>query len=80
MVLKKQLTKYYFISRISSCLSDWNDRSISELSNLALENKLLLHVDACIGGFLLSYLKKCNYNIPLFDFNLDGVSSFCRLT
>ena len=48
---------------------------ISELSILALENKLLLHVDACIGGFLLSYLKKCNYNIPLFDFNLDGVSS-----
>lgn len=48
---------------------------ISELSNLALENKLLLHVDACIGGFLLSYLKKSNYNIPLFDFNLDGVSS-----
>ena len=48
---------------------------ISELSNLALEYKLLLHVDACIGGFLLSYLKKCNYNIPLFDFNLDGVSS-----
>ena len=48
---------------------------ISKLSNLALENKLLLHVDACIGGFLLSFLKKCNYNIPLFDFNLDGVSS-----
>ena len=48
---------------------------ISELSILALENKLLLHVDACIGGFLLSYLKKCNYNIPPFDFNLDGVSS-----
>ena len=48
---------------------------ISELSNLALENKLLLHVDACIGGFLLSYLKKCNYKIPLYDFNLDGVSS-----
>ena len=48
---------------------------ISELSILALENKLLLHIDACIGGFLLSYLKKCNYNIPPFDFNLDGVSS-----
>ena len=48
---------------------------ISELSILALENKLLLHVDACIGGFLLSFLKKCNYNIPPFDFNLDGVSS-----
>ena len=36
---------------------------ISELSNLALENKLLLHVDACIGGFLLSFLKKCKSGI-----------------
>ena len=48
---------------------------IEKLSELALKNNLLLHVDACIGGFLLSYLKKCDYNIPLFDFNLDGVSS-----
>ena len=40
-----------------------------------MENNLLLHVDACIGGFLLSHLKKCNYEIPVFDFGLDGVSS-----
>jgi glutamate/tyrosine decarboxylase-like PLP-dependent enzyme len=48
---------------------------IDKLSKLALENNLLLHVDACIGGFLLSHLKKCNYEIPVFDFGLDGVSS-----
>jgi glutamate/tyrosine decarboxylase-like PLP-dependent enzyme len=48
---------------------------ISHLSELAIKNNLLLHVDACIGGFLLSYLKKLDYNIPSFDFSLEGVTS-----
>jgi glutamate/tyrosine decarboxylase-like PLP-dependent enzyme len=48
---------------------------IDELSDLAVKNNLLLHVDACIGGFLLSYLKRIGYNIPLFDFSLVGVTS-----
>ena len=48
---------------------------IQKLSDLAINNNLLLHVDACIGGFLLSFLKKLNYDIPPFDFSLEGVSS-----
>ena len=48
---------------------------IESLSKLALENKILLHVDACIGGFLLAYLKKKGDDIPLFDFKLRGVTS-----
>ena len=48
---------------------------IEKLSELALKHNLFLHVDACIGGFLLSYLKKLGYNIPEFDFKLKGVSS-----
>ena len=48
---------------------------IESLSKLALENKILLHVDACIGGFLLAYLKKIGDDIPLFDFKLSGVTS-----
>ena len=48
---------------------------IDKLSQLALKNNLLLHVDACIGGFLLSHLKKIKHEIPVFDFDLDGVSS-----
>ena len=48
---------------------------IESLSKLALENKILLHVDACIGGFLLAYLKKIGNDIPLFDFKLSGVTS-----
>ena len=34
-----------------------------------------MHVDACIGGFFLSYLKKLNYSIPSFNFDLKGVTS-----
>ena len=48
---------------------------IEKLSELALKYHLLLHVDACIGGFFLSYLKKLNYSIPLFNFDLKGVTS-----
>ena len=33
---------------------------IEELSKLALKHDLLLHVDACIGGFMLPFLKKLN--------------------
>ena len=48
---------------------------IEKLSELALKYHLLLHVDACIGGFFLSYLKKLNYSIPSFNFDLKGVTS-----
>ena len=48
---------------------------IEELSKLALKHDLLLHVDACIGGFMLPFLKKLGIKIPTFDFSLDGVSS-----
>ena len=48
---------------------------IKSLSKLATDNGLLFHVDACIGGFLLAYLKKIGKDIPSFDFKLSGVTS-----
>ena len=48
---------------------------IEELSNLALANDLLLHVDCCIGGFMLPFMNKLGYNLPVFDFKLKGVTS-----
>ncbi|MEM7036809.1 MAG: aspartate aminotransferase family protein [Bacteroidota bacterium] len=48
---------------------------IRDLSDLALENNLLLHVDACIGGFMLPFARKLGYAIPDFDFALPGVTS-----
>jgi len=49
--------------------------SIGELSNLALENDLYLHVDAAFGGFVLPFLGNLGYAPLDFDFKLSGVCS-----
>jgi sphinganine-1-phosphate aldolase len=48
---------------------------IEELSDLALRKGVGLHVDNCLGGFLLSYMAKLGiFNQP-FDFEVPGVTS-----
>ncbi len=48
---------------------------ISELSDLAVEHGLGLHVDGCLGGFILPFGESLGYDIPAFDFRLPGVTS-----
>jgi tyrosine decarboxylase/aspartate 1-decarboxylase len=48
---------------------------ISELSEIALNNGIYLHVDASFGGFVLPFMKDLGYNVPDFDFSLKGVCS-----
>lgn len=48
---------------------------IPALGRLAIEHGLLLHVDGCIGGFLLPYFKSFGADIVDFDLNVPGVTS-----
>ncbi len=48
---------------------------IRALSDIALEKDIWLHVDACIGGFVLPFLRELGEEIPPFDFTLEGVKS-----
>lgn len=48
---------------------------IAALGQLAQEHGLLLHVDGCIGGFLLPYFKRFGAQVPDFDFSVPGVTS-----
>jgi sphinganine-1-phosphate aldolase len=48
---------------------------IAELSALALDRDVGLHVDGCLGGFLLPFGEELGYPIPTFDFRLPGVTS-----
>ncbi len=48
---------------------------IELLSEIALEKKLYLHVDAAFGGFVLPFLKELGYPIKKFDFSIEGVNS-----
>ncbi len=48
---------------------------IDELGELALRRGLLLHVDGCIGGFVLPYFARLGRAVPAFDFSVPGVTS-----
>jgi sphinganine-1-phosphate aldolase len=48
---------------------------LEKLSDLALEHKIGLHVDGCLGGFILPWIEKLGYDIPPFDFRLPGVTT-----
>lgn len=48
---------------------------IEEMSKLALENDIYFHVDAAFGGFSIPFLKDFGYEVPTFDFSLEGVCS-----
>lgn len=45
---------------------------IEQLSAIAVEKKIPLHVDACLGGFLTSFYGSSNIKFPKFDFLLEG--------
>jgi len=48
---------------------------IEALGELALDRSVGLHVDGCLGGFILPFGQELGYDIPLFDFRVPGVTS-----
>lgn len=48
---------------------------IEEISKIAYENNIYLHVDAAFGGFSIPFLREMGFDLPVFDFSLEGVCS-----
>jgi sphinganine-1-phosphate aldolase len=48
---------------------------ITDLAALAQKKGLLCHVDACVGGFMLPFVRKLGYPVPDFDLSVPGVTS-----
>jgi sphinganine-1-phosphate aldolase len=48
---------------------------IEELGRLALDRGVGLHVDGCLGGFILPFGEELGYPVPAFDFRVPGVTS-----
>jgi glutamate/tyrosine decarboxylase-like PLP-dependent enzyme len=47
---------------------------IESLSKIAVQNDVGLHVDCCLGGFILPFAKHL-IDLPVFDFELPGVTT-----
>jgi sphinganine-1-phosphate aldolase len=48
---------------------------IPELARIARDNGILCHVDACVGGFMLPFVRRLGYPVPDFDLSVPGVTS-----
>lgn len=48
---------------------------LREMSELATERNIWLHVDACVGGYLIPFIEQLGEPVPPFDFRLIGVCS-----
>ncbi|KAJ3507676.1 hypothetical protein NM208_g15928 [Fusarium decemcellulare] len=48
---------------------------IVAMSKLALRKNVWLHVDCCLGSFLVPFLERAGFESQLFDFRLKGVTS-----
>ena len=48
---------------------------IEALGALAIKAGLPLHVDACLGGYIIPFVEKLGYDIQPFDFRVEGVTS-----
>ena len=48
---------------------------IDRLSELAVDRGIWLHIDACVGGYVLPFMQRIGRPVPDFDMSLAGVSS-----
>jgi glutamate/tyrosine decarboxylase-like PLP-dependent enzyme len=48
---------------------------IPEIAAIAHRRGLWMHVDACVGGYVLPFAKKAGFSLPDFDLSVPGVCS-----
>nr|CAD7596116.1 unnamed protein product [Timema genevievae] len=49
--------------------------NIEEIAALGRQYNIPVHVDACLGGFLVIFMEQAGYKLPPFDFSVPGVTS-----
>lgn len=48
---------------------------IEAIAALGTKHGIPVHVDACLGGFLIPFMKRAGYPLKPFDFRVNGVTS-----
>eukprot|EP00730_Choanoeca_flexa_P003592 TRINITY_DN11448_c1_g1_i7.p1 TRINITY_DN11448_c1_g1~~TRINITY_DN11448_c1_g1_i7.p1 ORF type:complete len:296 (+),score=73.16 TRINITY_DN11448_c1_g1_i7:158-1045(+) len=48
---------------------------IVQMAALAKQHDIGMHVDACLGSFVVPFMRKAGFDFPDFDFSVEGVTS-----
>ncbi|ELT88913.1 hypothetical protein CAPTEDRAFT_149914 [Capitella teleta] len=48
---------------------------IPEIAKIGRRYNIPVHVDSCLGGFLVPFMKQAGYELEPFDFSVEGVTS-----
>ncbi len=48
---------------------------VKEMGQITRDMGVLLHVDACVGGFILPFFERLGEKVPVYDFREEGVTS-----
>ena len=48
---------------------------VKEVAEITGDKNIYLHVDACVGGFILPFFEKLGIETPIFDFRIENVTS-----
>lgn len=48
---------------------------IEEIAKLGIKYNIPVHVDACLGSFVIGFMKRAGYSVRPFDFSVKGVTS-----
>ena len=74
--VKKAITKNTIVIVGSApCFPHGVIDDIPALSEIAFEQGIGFHTDACLGGFIVPFAEKLGYDVPIVDFRLRGVTS-----
>ena len=67
----------HFMQIVGSAINfpDGNMDPIATLSEIAHKKKIGLHVDCCLGSFIMPFLERAGFPVGLFDFRLEGVTA-----
>mmetsp|Transcript_8829 Transcript_8829/g.13407 ORF Transcript_8829/g.13407 Transcript_8829/m.13407 type:complete len:564 (-) Transcript_8829:85-1776(-) len=57
------------------CYSTGTIDNIQALGEIAQRHNIGLHVDGCLGGYILPWMAKAGFDIPPFDLSVPGVTS-----
>ena len=49
--------------------------AVGEVAKLGIKYNIGVHVDCCLGGFLIPFMEEAGYPISMVDFRVDGVTS-----